>query len=314
MILIAGQPDEPPVALVMEALDEMGAGYHVLDQDQFANTTFDTGVSDGGALTTALTLDGETIDLSRLTGVYVRLMDFPGGADDDRNNPQLQHARGIQKRLNIWFDLVPARVLNRPAAMASNASKPFQALAIRQCGFHIPETLITNDPVEARTFAEAAWDEGGGIIYKSISGVRSIVVEMKPDDLNRLDSIRWCPVQFQKKVPGRDVRVHVVGGEVFAAGIDSDAVDYRYAARQTDRDAELSAITLDTEIANAALRLSEMLSLPLTGIDLRISAEGHVTCFEANPSPAYSYYQNRTGLPIANAIARYLLGQSAPTV
>ena len=33
-------------------------------------------------------------------------------------------------------------------------------------------------------------------------------------------------------------------------------------------------------------------------------------CFEVNPSPAFSFYERRTGLPIATAIARYLAGEN----
>jgi D-alanine-D-alanine ligase-like ATP-grasp enzyme len=48
------------------------------------------------------------------------------------------------------------------------------------------------------------------------------------------------------------------------------------------------------------------MGLELAGIDLRIRPNGEVVCFEVNPSPAFSYYEERTGLPIAAAVARHL--------
>jgi hypothetical protein len=45
-------------------------------------------------------------------------------------------------------------------------------------------------------------------------------------------------------------------------------------------------------------------------MDLRRTPDGGFVCFEVNPSPAYSFYQDRTGQPIATAIARYLAGES----
>jgi hypothetical protein len=33
-------------------------------------------------------------------------------------------------------------------------------------------------------------------------------------------------------------------------------------------------------------------------------------CFEVNPSPAYSYYQELTGAPISDALVRYLAGHA----
>ncbi len=49
-----------------------------------------------------------------------------------------------------------------------------------------------------------------------------------------------------------------------------------------------------------------MLNLPFTGIDLRIDAQGQAVCFEANPCPAYSYYESHTGVPISQALVRWL--------
>src|SRR5262249_38747657 len=146
----------------------------------------------------------------------------------------------------------------------------------------------------------------GKLIFKSMSGVRSIVQTMSELDMARIDRIRWCPVQFQHYVEGRNVRVHTVGGSVFATAITTDATDYRYATRQVGDAAELEAIELPEELCARCLRLSESLELPFAGIDLKITPEGEVYCLEVNPSPAYSYYESHTGQPISEALARYL--------
>ena len=49
-----------------------------------------------------------------------------------------------------------------------------------------------------------------------------------------------------------------------------------------------------------------MLNLPLCGIDLKVTPEGIYYCFEVNPSPAYTYYEEQTGQPIAQAIIDYM--------
>ena len=38
------------------------------------------------------------------------------------------------------------------------------------------------------------------------------------------------------------------------------------------------------------------------GIDLKLSPDGRVVCFEVNPMPAYSYFQREAGQPIARAL------------
>jgi glutathione synthase/RimK-type ligase-like ATP-grasp enzyme len=109
-------------------------------------------------------------------------------------------------------------------------------------------------------------------------------------------------------VPGCDVRVHVVGSEVFATRIVSAAVDYRYASRE-GLETELAAFDLSADLADACRRLSRELDLPFAGIDLRLQEDGDAWCFEVNPCPGFSYYESHTGQPIAAAVARYLIGK-----
>jgi glutathione synthase/RimK-type ligase-like ATP-grasp enzyme len=57
------------------------------------------------------------------------------------------------------------------------------------------------------------------------------------------------------------------------------------------------------------VRLVRGLGLAFAGVDLRIGPDGEVTCFEVNPCPAFSYYEQQTGQPIAAAVAAYLAGE-----
>ena len=165
---------------------------------------------------------------------------------------------------------------------------------IREHGFLAPETLITNDPDSVREFRA----KHGRVIYKSISAVRSIVQELSDEDEERLDRIRWCPTQFQAFVEGTNLRVHTVGGEAFATAVRSEATDYWYAARQAGEPAELREMTLSSELSEKCLRLSQALELEFAGIDLKVTPQDDVYCFEVNPSPAYSYYGvNTAGQP-----------------
>jgi len=191
--------------------------------------------------------------------------------------------------------------------MASNGSKPYQAQAILAAGFDVPETLVTNEPDLVRDFLAAH----GRVIYKSVSGTRSIVREMEDGALARLHDIRWCPVQFQAYVEGVDVRVHVIGRQVYATRVTSAAADYRYAGLDGGLPARLEPTRLSEVAEQRCVELTERLGLRFSGIDLRITPAGRAVCFEANPCPGYSYYEGHTGQPIARALARHLVGIAA---
>jgi hypothetical protein len=307
VILLAGIPTESPLALVSERLSAIGAPFVTLSQRAFERSPFHFEIADG-RVTGAVHVDGVPYALEKFSAVYVRLMDeqeLPELIADAPGSPRRVHARTWHDALTRWCDIAPARVVTRTAAMSSNASKPLQAQAILRHGLRTPETLITSDPESARQFAR----DHGTVIFKSASGIRSIVKVLDDEDLERLDRIRWCPVQFQAFVEGRNVRVHVVGGDVFATAISTDATDYRYAHRQIGEPAELEAVELDDDLADRCIGLAADLDLPFAGIDLKVTPDDAVYCFEVNPSPAYSYYESQTGQPISLALARYLAGR-----
>jgi glutathione synthase/RimK-type ligase-like ATP-grasp enzyme len=190
--------------------------------------------------------------------------------------------------------------------VASNNSKPYQLRLIHSFGFAVPETLVTTDPDVARAF----WEKHGEVIYKSISATRSRVSRLLPEHVERLSDVSSCPTQFQEYIPGIDHRVHVIGDEVFACQVLCEADDYRSPGSHT---IELQACQLPEEIEDRCWRLTAALQLSLAGIDLRRTPEGRWICFEVNTSPAFTYYEQGTRQPIADAIARHLAnGCSGP--
>lgn len=306
MILIAGIPSEEPLKLVLDRLILHSIPHVVLNQRDVLKSHITLEV-DRGILSGKLELPQDCYPLSDFTAIYSRMMDVGGipevkaeidGADSKRE------ARQFQAIFENFLDISPARVLNRPRNMASNNSKPFQAQHILAAGFSTPRTLITNDANKVRLFQT----EVSAVIFKSISGVRSIVRELCEADFSRMDSLTQTPVQFQQRVAGYDVRVHVVDKKIFATRIFSDAVDYRYASQQSGSAARLEPFDLPDDIAQKCCALSRDLKLPFAGIDLRIGDDGLTYCFEVNPSPGYSYYENNTNQPISLAVMEHMMG------
>ena len=189
--------------------------------------------------------------------------------------------------------------------MASNGSKPYQASLIQEFGFAVPATLLTTDPAAVLEF----WEQHGTVVYKSISGVRSIVAQLSSSRLTDLEKVRWCPTQFQQHIRGTDYRVHVVGDDIFPCEVLSTADDYRYAPDTVGR----RACALPEDVVGKCRTMATALGLIVAGIDLRRNPEGEWYCFEVNPSPAFTYYQQATGQPIADAIAALLIkGDPSP--
>lgn len=311
MIIVAGLPDEPPIKRVICQLNDLGVEHTLLDQREFENTGLKLDVATlSGTLAVP---DREVIALSDITAVYHRLHSAHSFADLSHlpaNNPKILRFNALCQQFSAFADLSGARVINRTSGMTTNNSKPYQARIIVDCGLLTPETLITNSVGLATDFIHRHWNNGNEVIYKSASSVRSVVRTVSKGDLNNLSKLGVCPVQFQERIPGVDIRVHVVGQSVFASRIETESVDYRYSNQSNDR-REIVATDLPPEIEKATILLAERLDLSLAGIDLRQTPDNRWYCFEVNPSPAYSFYESHTGQPIAFEIARFLLGNDS---
>lgn len=300
LILLWGLGTERPFEVVWEEVERQGLPFLLLDQRDVAETELD--ISFGAEVRGTIRTRTRTVDLRSITSAYVRPCDsrmLPAVARAGESSALWRHALSLAEALSAWVEVTPALAVNRFGSMASNGSKPFQLELIRRQSFSVPETLVTTDPDEALAF----YERHGRVIYKSVSSVRSIVSRLEREQLGRLAEVVHCPTQFQRYIPGRDHRVHVVGREIFPCEIICDATDYRY---PVEEEVELRPCRLPTEVEERCFRLAASMNLPVAGIDLRRSPDGEWFCLEVNPSPAFSYYQAHAGLPISEAIARLL--------
>lgn len=303
MILLCGIPSEPPVELAAQAAAEAGIAFQVLNQREIDGWKLE--LEFDGRLAGVLRGPAGDLGLDEIDGIYARLVE-PRTLPDVGHPPdpaKLEAAEALYQPFTEWLEVAGCRVANRLGASTSNVSKPYQAQAIRSIGFEVPATIVSNDLEEVRRFIA----EHRQVVYKSTSSARSIVRRLAPSRLSDLGLVRHLPTQFQELVPGIDVRVHVVGGATFATEIRSPGTDYRYAGRDGQR-VRMAPCELPPEVEGRCRSLGEALDLPFCGIDLRRTPEDRWFCFEANPSPAYSYFEQQTGQPIGRALVEYLAG------
>jgi glutathione synthase/RimK-type ligase-like ATP-grasp enzyme len=304
VILVSGVLGDGMIELMCARLNSMGYAYVFLDELRFPgdfNITWSAGV-DG--VTGYVSSPSGRVNLRDITGIYARYARYRGRKRADGISDREEELIKSEYELSLMhlFDVMPSVVVNRVRASLSNDSKLYQQLLLASFGFRTPRTLVTTVPEEAAAFYEAC---GKKVIYKSLSGVRSIVRRLEEEDLPRLELVRNCPAQFQEVVEGVDVRVHTVDDKVFATELISPASDYRYAA-DTGHSLTARAIDLPPDVASACLQLARRAGLMVSGIDLRRTLDGQHYCFEINPSPGFLFYERATGQPISEAVARLL--------
>jgi len=291
MTILLGVPEDPPLAAVHQALLARDASCLLVDQREIDRFTVELQV--GTTLDGVIRFDGDLIPLRNVESIYLRPYNLGG----DGVAPPAERAWTVEEALLLWADVAAPIAVNRPSAMASNSSKPYQLDLIRRQGFSVPETILSTDPEFVREF----WKRHGRVIYKSISGVRSIVTQLTREREPTLEDVACCPTQFQNQVLGDEYRVHVVGERFFACRVFSDADDYRYST-----ETQVMPFELPEDIGERCLALARALGLLVAGIDLRHTQYGWV-CFEVNPSPAFSCFDPAGKGVIADAISVLLM-------
>ena len=209
--------------------------------------------------------------------------------------------------------------MSHPAKVQAAESKIYQLSVARSVGLRIPDTLVSKDPSEVRTFFD---EKGGEVIAKPLrlgyfdygdrqAGVFTSRVE--PGHLEDGLAIRLAPVIYQPLIPKlADIRVTVVGQQLFAVAIDSQSdpaarVDWR---RTENEDLPHSIHQLPAQLEELCLAHVSALGLGYGAIDLVLTPEGEYVFLEINPNGQWVWMEEKLGLPISGAVASWLYQRS----
>ena len=209
------------------------------------------------------------------------------------------------------------RWMSLPAKIEAAELKPYQLQVARKLGFSIPSTLISSDPIAIKDFF---LNHEGDVIAKP---VRSGYIEvangsfgmytrkLTTEDIQFLEMALPCPIIVQKEIPKEfDIRVTVVGRKIFAVAIDSQTdpeaqIDWR---RTENPDLPHQIHKLPVRLKNLIISLIHELDLSFAAIDLILTPEGEYFFLEVNPSGQWLWVEDKTGLPISDAVADWLEG------
>lgn len=193
--------------------------------------------------------------------------------------------------------------------------KPMQLATAVQVGLAVPRTLITNDPDDARRFvAEIGHTR---TIFKTFLASEEHWREtrvLKAEELDLLDSVSLAPVIFQEYVPAdADIRVTVIGDQMFAAAIRPGPNSYAIDFRMDMPAASFEPTSLPDEVASKLRALMQALGLVYGAADFRRTPAGEHVFLEINPAGEWLFVEERTGQPITEAMAGLLVRLDNPS-
>lgn len=312
MILIVSHPRDDHARAVCDVLDAMGAEVELFDLADYprrASLAFD--YAPGAPPRFVLRRAGRAADLTRCGAAWWRRPQ-PFELGDDVTEPgerAFAYAECHEAVTGLWHALGAAWV-NDPGRDEVASKKSFQLRVAAEAGLRVPSTLISNDPDAARAFV--ARTGAGRTVYKSFLATEQHWREtrvLRDDEVDLLDHLAVAPVIFQEFVPADvDLRVTVVGDEIFPAAIHSTRTRYPVDFRMELDEVGMEPAALPADVEAALRRLMVRLGLRYGAIDLRRTPEGAHVFFEVNPSGEWLFVAEKTGQPITRAVAELLAG------
>lgn len=321
VLIITKSDDNESINLVTNSIKAQGGSVFRFDTDRFPteiNLIAQYRNNDSQLIVSDKNVQ---FDLSDLTGVWYRRLNvaaqIPTTLATDLRNASILESRttilGMIASLKT-FHLDPVWRVNQ----ANN--KQLQLQVAQQLGLAIPRTLITNSPTAVREFAKDCPD---GIITKMLSsfaiyekGEEKVVFTntVSAEDLAELDGLSFCPMTFQQRVPKRlELRVIIVGRQIFTASIDSQASQYAKDDWRRDGVAmvdDWQSYQLPDQVEERLLKLMDYFGLNYGAIDIILTPEGEHVFLEVNPVGEFFWLEKSPGLAISQAIAELLLGKN----
>lgn len=311
MILILASHEDDHTQAVLEHLDRLGAQATVLDLSRFPRELqLSLWYCQNGQRDFRLALPGgEELSLSHCRVAWWRRPQ-PIELHPEIVSPShrtFAYNECFETLAGLWPTL-DAFWINQPTRDEIASHKVYQLRVAREIGLPTPVTLITNNPAQARAFVDRYGSER--TIYKTFSATQEEWREtrlMQPEEVALLDNVRFAPVIFQEYVPAcLDLRVTVVGDEIFASAVHSQETGYKVDYRMEMAAARIEPYGLPAGVVAGLRQLMERLGLVYGAIDLRLTPDGTYVFLEINPAGEWLFMEERSGQSISAAFARLL--------
>jgi MvdD pre-ATP grasp domain/RimK-like ATP-grasp domain len=322
MILVLSAPHDPHAEAVVQKLRNRTAQYLWFDTAAFpATSQLSVSLEAAAPAQYLLQHEGKRIDLREVRAIWHRRPGVPEPdariTDAKAREWVCQESQSLLEGIWNTLDCLHVPGLHHDRYAAENKLK--QLVQASQLGFSIPRTLVTNRPSRLldgfSTFEGRAITKvlSNPVVPRAGDDVEEWSAFTRPihrRDLAYRAAIRYAPVIVQEYAPKLlEVRVTVVGSQVFAAAIHSQnnsrtQHDWRhYDFARTPHE----AYALPERVSQLCIELVQSLNLNFGAIDLVLTPDGEYVFLEINPSGQWLWIQELTDLPISDAIAELLV-------
>lgn len=317
VLLITHSGDFYTVDRVAEALSKLGVNPFRLDTDMFPLSIELAAHINQSGNKYCLKYGERYLNTEQVRAVWMRRIWQPQLTKELA--PQFQTAcirESITTLDGFWDSLREAHWVDDLQRINIAENKLHQLRVAQEIGLNIPQTLVTNNPSEAREFFS---ELKGKVVVKlltplsySMKGSSFFLYtsKVKEEDLLDAQTLSYCPMIFQEQIPKqRELRIVFVDGSFFVGALDASqyeqtTTDWRCA---DNKNFAWQSFQIPEQLKNSLTLFMKKFGLLFGAFDFIQTPSGEYFFLEINPTGEWGMLEKDLELPISNAIANALL-------
>lgn len=303
MILIITHKEDYTADFVIAKLNERSIPYFRFNCEDY----LDYDILVGYGKSSGISINGFT----QFSSVWYRRTKLPDIMAPNESE-RLYILGEIDTFMNNLFAMIESKWLSHPFFLEIAENKLFQLKLAKKIGFLIPETIVTTSADTLRKFLQQQNKNiikplGSGKVEYLDNNAKLIFTNELPKNLSQeIETYVLTPAIYQGQIEkDYEIRVTVIGHDVFAAKIDSQKdeatrIDWRRSPKQFE------AYTLPDDIKDKCVTMLKELNISFGAFDLIKGVDGEYYFLEINPNGQWVWIEKETGQQISDSLIRFL--------
>lgn len=311
MILIVTNKNDDHADIVIRRLNSIGESFFRINTEQPFNYSMSIRKQKSHVKNLKT---GKSIVLSEVTSVWLRRRSPLDAPHLDEHFFPFVESEWSHYLRNLWAQLDDVLWMNHPTAIEYGRNKMVQLGLAEQVGFCVPDTLYSNFPDDIIAFQKKHGvciykaHDGWSFAKKNSSAVYTSIID-KPITKKSSKELVICPGIFQPYIKKAfELRITVVGSDIFATKIDSQAclasrADWR---KPNFKDIPHQPYVLENADRAKCLILAKRLNLTFAAIDAIVTPQNKFIFLEINCNGQWAWIEAMTHQAISMSIAKTL--------
>ncbi|WP_283135427.1 hypothetical protein [Rhizohabitans arisaemae] len=271
-----------------------------------------------GSVRAEVSFGGRSVRFDEIRAAWFRKPNLPDYSGHTHTSAERYCRIQAKCVLEALWQLIPdSKWICSPQSLTLAENKVLQLMAARDAGLTTPETILTNNPEEARRFFA---DVGGDMAVKAYTPeimndserkVYKVPLTSRWTSSSDLadESIAISPTIYQPYIKKSvEIRAVVIGERVYAAEMHTQTNDLTEIDSRGTIDIRHERHILPRHVEDSLRKLVTHFDLRFSSADLILTPDNRYVFLDLNPNGQWLWLEHALGIPLSETMADLLCG------